>query len=77
MKREKVESIILIVIGLIIIASGLYIYFVANTIYPDTNSSRVRQLNWLLKNFGKNGTTILISIVGAFFVILGFRRLKK
>jgi len=76
MTNVKWQGILLILLGFLLIGSGLYIYFVAHTIYPDSDSSRVQNLNWLLKNIGKEGVIILLSSIGVFFVFLGIRKLK-
>lgn len=74
MINKKKESIILILLGLIIICSSLYIYVFENTIFPATDSVRVKELNWLLSNFGKAGTAVLIAIPGIFLFYLGIRK---
>ncbi|HQW84059.1 MAG TPA: hypothetical protein PK987_06360 [Ferruginibacter sp.] len=77
MKSKKVEALIFLFTGLIIISAGLYIYFAAHTIYPNSDSSRVQDLNWLLKKFGRAGTAILILATGIISVYWGIRRLKR
>jgi uncharacterized membrane protein len=75
MKNKKLEGIILIVVGFIIIGCGLYIYFVAHTIYPNSTSNRVQDLNWLLKTFGKLPLTILICMIGLIPIYTGLKKL--
>lgn len=77
MKNKKAEGLLIIFCGLVCIAAGLFVYFVANKIYPDTDSSRVRDLNWLLETFGKTGTAILFALPGVIAVYAGFRKIKK
>jgi uncharacterized membrane-anchored protein YitT (DUF2179 family) len=77
MINRKTESILLILIGLIITGCGLYIYFVAHTIYPRSESSRVQDLNWLLKTFGKTGTAILFGLTGLIPVWVGIKKIIK
>jgi cytochrome c biogenesis factor len=77
MKNKKLEAFIFIITGLIIVACGLYIYFVSHTIYHDTDSSRGRDLNWLLKTFGRTGTTLLIGAIGFIPLYLGLRKLTR
>lgn len=76
MKNRKAEGIILIMLGTIIICSGLYVYFVAHTIYPNSSSSRVQDLNWLLKTFGKTGTAALFIFIGCLPVYWGIKKLS-
>jgi len=73
----KFHTILLMITGLIIIACGLYIYFVAHTIYPDSTSSRVQNLNWLLRNFGRLPTTIIFVLIGCIFLFKGIGKLCK
>ena len=76
MKTNRSKAFILILIGLIIIGAGLYIYFAANIIYDDSGSSRVKDLNCLLKLFGKTGTAVLVSATGLVFTWIGLRKLN-
>lgn len=69
-------AILYLLIGLILIAAGLYVYFVAHVIYPNSDSSRVHDMNWLLRYLGKTGVTILFSSIGLIYVILGIRKFK-
>ena len=77
MKNKKAEGIILIVCGLACIAAGVFVYLVAHKIYPDTDSLRVRDLNWMLTNFGRTGTAILFSIPGSILIYAGLKRWKR
>lgn len=75
MKNKRLESLILIFLGLIIIGAGLFVYFFANTIYPNSDSSRVQDLNFLLEHLGKTGTAILFSVIGVLPIVAGIRKL--
>lgn len=77
MKNKKAEGGIFIFCGLVCIAAGLFVYFTAHTIYPHSESSRVQDLNWLLKTFGKTGTALLFSAPGVIAIYAGVRRLTK
>lgn len=76
MKGNKLNGLILLCCGIMIIAAGLFIYFLAHQVYPVSDSPRVQDLNTLLNLFGKTGTALLVSVMGLVFVILGFRKLK-
>ena len=52
MENKKTTGSVIIFCGLICIAAGAFVYFTANKIYPDSASSRVQDLNWLLDMFG-------------------------
>lgn len=75
MKNKKAEGLILILTGLIIIACGLFIFFLANTSFPNSDSPRVQDLNWLLNSLGKTGTAILICSIGILPLYIGIKRL--
>lgn len=75
--NKKAEAAILILVGLIIIGAGLFIYFVAHTIYPDSASSRVQRLNWLLKNLGRVPTSLLFIVIGCIPVLKGIKKLRR
>lgn len=77
MINKKAEGGVLIFCGLICIAAGLFVYFTAHTIYPHSDSSRVQDLNWLLKTFGKAGTAGLFSAPGLIAIYAGVKRLAK
>lgn len=77
MKSKKAEGLILIFCGLICIAAGLFVYFTAHTIYPESQSSRVQDLNWLLKTFGKTGTAVLFAIPGFIAFYSGWKRIRN
>lgn len=77
MKRKMTESIIIIFCGLVCIGAGLFVWFTAHTIYPDSGSSRVQDLNWLLKTFGKTGTALLFALPGIIALYSGWKRLRK
>jgi hypothetical protein len=75
--NKKRQAFLFILVGIIIICSGLYVYFVAHSLFPNSESSRVRDFNWLLKTFGKTGTAILFCLIGIILVYTGFRKLRK
>ncbi len=77
MKGNKLNGFILLCCGLIITAAGLFIYFVAHSVYPNSDSPRVQDLNKLLNLLGKTGTAVLVSVTGLLFTILGFKKLKS
>ncbi len=77
MKNRKAEGLLLIIAGLVIIGSAFFIYFYVDKTYPDSSSSRVQQLNWLLNTFGKTGTTALLAVVGLVPVYFGVRKLRN
>jgi hypothetical protein len=77
MRNKKAEAVIIIFCGLVCIAAGCFVYLVANSIYPDSDSSRVHDLNWLLSYFGKTGTATLFAIPGLIMLYAGYRKLKK
>lgn len=76
-KNKKIHAALLILSGLIIIGCGLYVYFVAHTIYPHSGSSRVQDLNWLLRTFGKTGTAALFIFIGFFPFYWGTGKLRR
>ncbi|HRI23911.1 MAG TPA: hypothetical protein PLZ45_04515 [Ferruginibacter sp.] len=77
MKSDKFNGIAMIVTGLLVIGAGLFIYFVAHTIYPDSPSTRVQNLNWLLKTFGKTTTASVFGIIGLVMIISGARKIRQ
>jgi len=74
---KKTEGFIRIITGLIIIGCGLYIYFVAHTIYPNSDSNRVQDLNWLLKTFGRLPLSIIICAIGVIPVYSGVKKFLR
>lgn len=77
MKSDKFNGGAMIVTGLLVIGAGLFIYFIAHTIYPDSPSTRVQNLNWLLKTFGKTTTASLIGIIGLLMIVWGIRKFRQ
>jgi len=77
MKNRKAEGAIIIFCGLVCIAAGAFVYVTAHKIYPDSASSRVQDLNWLLERFGKTGTALLFAFPGLLAVYLGARKIKN
>ena len=77
MRNKKGEAIIILVCGLVCIAAACYVYFVAHTIYSNSDSSRVQDLNRLLKTFGKTGTAILFVIPGLIAIYAGIKKLRS
>lgn len=75
--KLKGEAILIILTGLIIIGCGLYIYFVAHTIYPNPESRRVKELNWLLRNFGRLPTAAFVVLIGCISVFIGIGKLRR
>lgn len=76
MKNKRTQAVILMLMGFIMIGAGLYIYFAADIIYDDSGSSRVKDLNRLLKLLGKTGTAVLVSATGLVFTWIGLRKLN-
>jgi hypothetical protein len=76
-KNKKIESILLIFSGLVITGSGLFIYFIVDTIYTNSGSSRVQQLNWLLRNLGRTPTALLICLAGLIPLYAGIRKWRR
>jgi len=77
MQNKKAEGAIIILCGLLCIAAAAFVYFIANKIYPDSGSSRVQDLNWLLQKFGKTGTSILLSVPGIWAIYAGGRKMRN
>ena len=77
MRNKKTEAIIIIFCGLVCITVAYYVYFVAHTIYTNSDSSRVQDLNRLLKTFGKTGTAIIIAIPGLIAIYAGIKKLSS
>ena len=77
MKNKRMEGVIIILCGLVCIGAGVFVYFVAHTIYPDSDSSRVQDLNRLLKFFGKTGTALLLALPGLIALYAGWKRIRK
>jgi len=77
MRNKKAEGVIILFCGLVCIAAACYIYFTAHTIYPDSDSSRVQDLNWLLKTFGKAGTAIIFAIPGLILLYAAIKKLRS
>ena len=77
MKNKKLNAWVMIAAGLLIIAMGLFVYFEAHTIFPDSGSSRVQDLNRLLRTFGRSGTSLLFGAIGLAIVCAGFWKHKK
>lgn len=74
MQKKKTEAVIIILCGLVCLAAACYVYFTAYTIYADSGSSRVQDLNRFLKTFGKTGTAIIIAIPGLIAVYAGLKK---
>jgi uncharacterized membrane-anchored protein YitT (DUF2179 family) len=77
MRNKKAEAIIIIFCGLVCIAAACFVFFVANTIYPNSESSRVQNLNILLNTFSKTGTAIIIAIPGLMAIYAGVKKLRS
>jgi hypothetical protein len=77
MRNKKTEAIIILCCGLICIAAALYVYLVAHTIHTDSDSSRILDLNRLLRTFGRRGTSILIAIPGLIMIYVSIKKLSK
>lgn len=77
MKKRNTEGIIIIFCGLVCIGAGLFVYSTANTVYPESASSRVQDLNLLLSTFGKTGTALLFAIPGFIALYSGWKRIRK
>jgi hypothetical protein len=77
MRNRKAEGAIIFFCGLVCIAAGAFVFFTANKIYPDSGSSRVQDLNWLLQKFGKTGTAVLFSVPGLWAIYAGGRRMRN
>lgn len=74
--NNTVQGILILFTGLIIISCSLYIYFVIDKSYPNSTSSRVQDLNWLLNTFGKTGTAILFAIPGLIAIYAAIKKLR-
>lgn len=77
MRYKKAEAIIITFCGAVCLAAACYVYFVAHTIYPNSDSSRLQDLNSLLKTFGKTGTAIVIAIPGLIAIYAGIKKLSN
>lgn len=75
MRNKKAEAIIIVLCGLVCIAAACYVHFVAHTIYPNSHSSRVQDLNSMLNTFGKTGTAIIIAMPGLIAIYAGIKKL--
>lgn len=76
MKNKKFEGFGIIVCGLICIAMGLFVLVKAHTIYPNSVEPLMQDLNWLLRNFGKTGTSIIFTIPGFIAIYSGVKMMK-
>jgi len=74
MRNKKLEGGLLIISGLIIIGAAFYIYFFVDKTYPGSTSSRVQDLNWLLRTFGKTGTAVLFTVIGVIPLYFGGKK---
>ncbi|MGB3007633.1 MAG: hypothetical protein WBC06_14045 [Chitinophagaceae bacterium] len=77
MKNKKLEKAIIIFCGLACIGAGLFVFFVIDKTYPDSTSSRVQRLNWLLNTFGKLPTALLFAGIGSLIIYFGLRKARK
>lgn len=77
MRSDKFNGIAMIVTGLVVMGVGIFVYFIAHTIYPDSPSTRVQNLNWLLKTFGKTATASVFGIIGILMIISGTRKFRQ
>lgn len=68
------EGLILAATGATVVACGLYIYFVAHEVFPDTESSRLRDFNWLLEHLGRLPLSVLVCLIGAVMIRAGKKR---
>jgi len=75
-KSDKFNGMALIITDLVVIGAGLFVYYIAHTIYPDSGSTRVQHLNWLLKTFGKTTTASVFGIIGLWMIISGIRKIR-
>ncbi len=77
MKSDKFNGVALIITGLVVIGAGLFVYFIAHTIYPASPSTRVQNLNWLLRTFGKTTTASIFGVIGLLMIISGVRKIRR
>lgn len=77
MRNKKIEALLLLISGFVIIVSALFIYFYIDKTYPDSDSSRVQHLNWWLNTFGKTGTAGLVALTGLVSLYFGLKKLRK
>ncbi|HNU88958.1 MAG TPA: hypothetical protein PKJ94_11725 [Ferruginibacter sp.] len=77
MTPDKFNGVAMIVTGLVVVGAGVFIYFIAHTMYPDSLSTRVQNLNWLLKTFGKTTTASIFGIIGLLMIISGIRKFRQ
>ncbi len=77
MRNKKAVAVIIILCGLVCITAACYVYFAAHTIYSNSDSSSVQDLNRLLKTFGKTGTAIIFAIPGLIAVYAGVKRFRS
>ncbi len=77
MRLDKFSGIALILTGLVVIGTGLFIYLIVHTIYPGSQSTGVQNLNWLLKTFGKTTTASLLGAIGLLMIVSGIRKFRQ
>ncbi len=77
MQNKRITGWITLLMGLLITGMALYVYFVAHTIYPHSDSTRVQDFNRLLRIFGRTGTALMLGLIGLGFVWSGGRIIKK
>jgi hypothetical protein len=76
MKKEKLVNIIWFFVGLLLLFFAWFIYAIY-TPATNTNSSRLKDLNWLYQNLGKIPTVLLFAAIGIFICILAITKFKK
>jgi hypothetical protein len=76
MKKDKLGNIVWLLLGLLLLFFAWFIYAMYTPV-SSTQSSRLKDLNWLYQNLGKMPTTMLFAAIGIFICILAIKKLKN
>ena len=76
MKNKKIEGVIILFTGLLILFFAWFIYFIYTPV-SNTDSSRLKDLNWLVDNLGKLPTAIIAGVIGIFACLQGIKRINR
>ena len=78
MKNKKIEGLIILFTGLLILFFAWFIYFYfIYTPVSNTDSSRLKDLNRPVDNLGKLPTAIIAGVIGIFACLQGIKRINS
>ncbi|MGG9971823.1 hypothetical protein ACQ33O_08540 [Ferruginibacter sp. SUN002] len=76
MKNKRLEAVIILFCGLIVLAFAWFIFAVYKPV-GNTDSSRLEDLNSLINTIGKTPSTIIFALIGITICYLGISKWRK